>query len=76
MCTWAKAALITLLWGTTATAMASVVVPEGVEALGRSATDAEVIAWDIDVRPDFLGLPPGSGDVWQGEETWLAQCAS
>ena len=75
MCSWAKGAFITLLWGTTATALASP-VPEGVETLGRPATDTEVIAWDIDVRPDFLGLPPGSGDVWQGEETWLAQCAS
>ncbi|MEL6957406.1 MAG: hypothetical protein AAGL89_00475, partial [Pseudomonadota bacterium] len=25
--------------------------------LGRTATDAEVAAWDIDVRPDGLGLP-------------------
>jgi cytochrome c len=35
-----------------------------------------VAAWDIDVRPDFVGLPSGSGDVWEGEEIWLAQCAS
>jgi cytochrome c len=28
------------------------------------------------VRPDFVGLPSGSGDVWEGEEIWLAQCAS
>ena len=29
--------------------------------IGRTATPSEVQAWDIDVRPDFKGLPPGSG---------------
>ena len=28
--------------------------------LGRPATAKEIAAWDIDVRPDFKGLPPGS----------------
>jgi cytochrome c551/c552 len=44
--------------------------------LGRDATKAEVKAWDIDVRPDFKGLPKGSGTVSQGEQVWEAQCAS
>jgi cytochrome c len=51
-------------------------LPEGLTELGRPATEGEVAAWDIDVRPDFVGLPSGSGDVWAGEEIWLAQCAS
>ena len=46
------------------------------EGVGRDATDAEVAAWDIDVRPDFKGLPPGSGSVAAGEKLWLAKCAS
>ena len=74
MSSWAKAAilwLLTLVWATWVVAM-----PEGVADLGRPATDGEVAAWDIDVRPDFVGLPSGSGDVWEGEEIWLAQCAS
>ena len=25
--------------------------------IGRAATPAEIKAWDIDVRPDFVGLP-------------------
>src|SRR5213075_3126325 len=33
-------------------------------------------AWDIDVRPDFKGLPPGSGSVAQGQQVWDAKCAS
>lgn len=46
------------------------------QALGRNATTAEVAAWDIDVRPDFTGLPLGSGSVADGEELWLAKCAA
>jgi cytochrome c551/c552 len=44
--------------------------------IGRSATPAEIAAWDIDVRPDFKGLPPGSGSVAKGMEVWEGKCAS
>ena len=44
--------------------------------IGRMATGAEIAAWDIDVRPDFKGLPPGSGTVAQGQEIWDQRCAS
>ncbi|WP_062308798.1 c-type cytochrome [Polynucleobacter sinensis] len=44
--------------------------------IGRVATPAEVAAWDIDVRPDFKGLPKGSGSVEKGQEIWEAKCAS
>jgi cytochrome c551/c552 len=44
--------------------------------IGRSATTAEVAAWDIDVRPDFKGLPAGAGSVAKGQEVWEAKCAS
>ena len=44
--------------------------------LGRAATPKEVAAWDIDVRPDFKGLPPGSGSVSTGETLWTGKCAS
>lgn len=43
--------------------------------MGRDATPAEVKAWDIDVRPDFKGLPAGSGSVSQGEAVWEVKCA-
>ncbi|MEL6551459.1 MAG: c-type cytochrome [Pseudomonadota bacterium] len=43
--------------------------------LGRAAHAEEVASWDIDVRPDGTGLPVGSGDVWTGEEVFVAQCA-
>lgn len=44
--------------------------------IGRAATPSEIAAWDIDVRPDFQGLPRGSGSVAQGEKIWVARCAS
>lgn len=43
--------------------------------VGRPATAKEVAAWDIDVRPDFKGLPAGSGSVAQGQDLWEAKCA-
>jgi cytochrome c len=44
--------------------------------IGRPATPAEIAAWDIDVRPDFKGLPPGSGSVAKGQKVWDDKCAS
>ena len=36
--------------------------------LGQIATKEEVAGWDIDVRPDGLGAPIGSGTALIGEE--------
>ena len=44
--------------------------------IGRAATESEIRAWDIDVRPDFAGLPEGSGSVAAGETLWIAKCTS
>lgn len=44
--------------------------------IGRAATPAEIKAWDIDVRPDFKGIPKGKGSVSRGEAVWESQCAS
>lgn len=44
--------------------------------LGRAATTDEVAAWDIDVRPDGMGLPEGSGTVSEGEEVFAERCAA
>ncbi len=44
--------------------------------VGRDATPKEVAAWDIDVRPDFKGLPAGSGSVAKGQDVWESKCAS
>ncbi|SLN32624.1 Cytochrome c2 [Roseivivax jejudonensis] len=49
---------------------------DGGYGLGRAALEEEVAAWDIDIRPDGQGLPEGEGDVWTGEELYVAQCAT
>lgn len=48
----------------------------GYYGYGEPATQEEIAGWDIDVRPDGLGLPEGSGSVSYGEELYDAKCAS
>lgn len=48
----------------------------GKRGLGREATPAEVKAWNIDVRPDGQGLPPGQGKAADGEKIYSEQCAA
>jgi cytochrome c len=43
---------------------------------GRAATRAEIAARDVDVGPDGVGLPAGSGTVAQGQAIYSTQCAS
>jgi cytochrome c len=42
---------------------------------GRPATPDEIALWDIDVRPDGKGLPPGSGTAVQGRQVFADNCA-
>jgi len=44
--------------------------------IGRTATPQEIVGWDIDVRPDGHGLPPGKGTVRQGEPLYVERCAA
>ena len=44
--------------------------------LGEEATSAQIAGWDIDVRPDGLGLPEGEGSVEDGEMHYEDKCAS
>jgi cytochrome c5 len=43
---------------------------------GSIATPEQIAAWDIDVRPDGKGLPPGEGSVEDGEWLYEEKCAS
>jgi len=43
--------------------------------IGQTATKEVIAGWDIDVRPDGLGLPIGSGSVEDGEELYEQKCA-
>jgi hypothetical protein len=44
--------------------------------IGRSATPAEIVGWNIDIDRDGNNLPPGSGSVAHGHEVFDQQCAS
>lgn len=76
MSRFSKTTLATLLAVGLAGAAAGAFAEGKYNGVGRPATRAEIHAWDIDVRPDFKGLRPGSGSVAQGEEVWEAKCAS
>ena len=52
-----------LLGLTLVAAAASAMAQTAFPGVGRAATPKEVQAWDIDVRPDFKGLPAGAGSV-------------
>src|SRR3954447_5301325 len=43
--------------------------------IGRTATPAEIAAWDDDVMPDGTGLPPGSGTPAAGAAIFASRCA-
>lgn len=44
--------------------------------IGRAATPQEIAGWDIDIRPDGHGLPPGKGTVAEGEPLYMERCAA
>jgi S-disulfanyl-L-cysteine oxidoreductase SoxD len=44
--------------------------------LGRKISERDLAAWNIDVRPDGAGLPPGRGSVTEGKEIYLAKCSA
>jgi len=64
-----------LLAAALAAALAAPVLA-GERPIGRVPTPEEIARWDIDARPDGLGLPPGRGTAREGEEIYLARCAS
>jgi cytochrome c len=41
---------------------------------GRPATPEEIALWDIDVRPNGIGLPEGSGTVAEGKTVFSDNC--
>jgi cytochrome c len=44
--------------------------------VGRPATAAEVAAWDLDVNPRGVGLPPGRGTHRDGATVFASKCAA
>ncbi|MBR0859201.1 c-type cytochrome [Bradyrhizobium liaoningense] len=44
--------------------------------IGRTATEAEIAGWNIDVDRNGTNLPPGKGTVGLGREVFDQQCAA
>ncbi|QXQ06815.1 cytochrome c [Sphingosinicellaceae bacterium] len=66
-------------WFSNATAALLLALPVAAVAgshpdFGRAPSPAEQQLWDIDVRPDGQGLPPGSGTAAQGRELFQTNC--
>ncbi len=43
---------------------------------GQVATEEQIAGWDIDIRPDGMGLPPGGATAEDGEMLYEEICAS
>jgi S-disulfanyl-L-cysteine oxidoreductase SoxD len=43
--------------------------------LGKSISEADIKAWNIDVLPDGTNMPPGSGTPAQGAPIYAQKCA-
>lgn len=56
-------------------AFGSVTARAEAPGLGQPITEADIVAWNIDVLPDGTGLPPGSGTFKQGEAIYAQKCA-
>ena len=50
--------------------------PERRYGIGHAATPEQIAGWDIDVRADGQGAPPGQGSVKAGEKVYLEKCAA
>ena len=51
-------------------------VPRVDFGLGRTATNADIAAWNIDVEPGGKNLPPGNGTPAEGAKIYASTCAS
>lgn len=68
-----KLILTALLASTLAGIDAAAADPPG-PGLGQPAPPALIEAWDMDVMPDGAGLPPGRGNVRDGESLYRTHC--
>ncbi len=69
--------------GAAVLAMLAIIMPHTARAdrpdirLGQPIADADLAAWDIDIRTtDGRGLPEGSGDVATGEKIFAEKCVA
>jgi cytochrome c len=76
MCGWAERPLGAALAVVLVAAMPAAMAAEPRYGLGTPATPEQIAGWDIDVRPDGHGLPPGQGTAEEGEVLYAQRCAA
>lgn len=73
---WAERKIILAAAILAATCQAALSEPVGRFGIGKPASPAEIAAWDIDIRADGVGLPPGRGSVHDGKALYADHCAA
>ncbi len=73
--TYSRAVGVALLLSAGLAMQATAADKSGYYGYGQVATPEQIAGWDIDVRPDGKGLPPGSGSVEDGEYLYEEKCA-
>jgi cytochrome c len=66
---------LVLAFGEAALAQSKPAAPRNY-GIGHPATAEQIAGWDIDVRPDGQGAPPGHGSVKDGERVYMEKCAA
>jgi len=66
---------LTLAFGNAAIAQTEKSGPRNY-GIGHTATPQQIAGWDIDIRPDGQGAPPGRGSVKDGEQVYMDRCAA
>jgi cytochrome c len=78
MSKWVRSSIafvVVLAFGGLAQAQGRSDVPRNY-GIGHAATAEQLAGWDIDIRPDGQGAPPGRGSVKDGEKVYMEKCAA
>ena len=77
MSRWASCVAVAVLFALAASAHAQTKKDAARNyGIGRAISAEQIAGWDIDVRPDGQGAPPGRGSVKDGEKVYLDKCAA
>jgi S-disulfanyl-L-cysteine oxidoreductase SoxD len=77
MSRWASRIAVAVLFALAASAHAQTTKDAARNyGIGQAISAEQIAGWDIDVRPDGQGAPPGRGSVKDGEKVYLDKCAA
>jgi S-disulfanyl-L-cysteine oxidoreductase SoxD len=77
MSRWASRVAVAVLFALAASAHAQTKKDAARDyGIGRAISAEQIAGWDIDVRPDGQGAPPGRGSGKDGEKVYLDKCAA